>query len=328
MVSIVVPVYNVEECLESTLCSIQEQSVANFEAVLIDDGSTDSSGEICDTWAKVDERFIAVHKENGGLSSARNVGIDSARGEYIFFVDGDDRLVPKALEALLDALRQTSSDVAIGSLERLRAGTTSYKNDKRGRVEPMTAGECLERLLFCNGVSMSACGKLYRSKAWQSQRFPEGSYYEDMATIPMAIASCERICVVESALYGYVTRVGSITGTGVLSEKKYKDAQIELEKLERFIADSGVVSPDAMGFFMTFTWLRLLRYLPKGDSFLDAGERRLLERRVQSEAAKWRGERKTSCPNRARLALFSLSPSLYELAFRLYDLCQDFGHKS
>lgn len=318
LISVVVPIYNVEKCIEATLQSIKEQTHANIEVIMVDDGSTDSSGKICDTWSQYDERFVAVHKQNGGLSSARNKGIESSHGEYVSFVDGDDLLDPKALESLLSALQRTSSDVAIGSLQKLQEGTSAFKNDSSISWHTMSAKECIEKLLFCNGISMSACGKLYRSSIWQHHRFPEGSYYEDVATIPILLAACGQVCVTETALYGYVARRGSITGTGSLTEKKYLDAKSELEKLEHYLLNSTSVSQNAIEFFLVFTWLRLFRYLPQQDCFIDQREYKIMKRDLRKKAARWAREKHTTRMNRIRLLLFSISPTLYESVFRLY----------
>lgn len=318
LISVIVPIYNVEKCIEATLQSIKTQTHANIEVVMVDDGSTDASGEICDAWANRDSRFVALHKANGGLSSARNVGIESSHGEYITFVDGDDLLDPKALGILLDAIQRTSSDVAVGSLQKLREGTSSFKNNSTIAWDAMSSKDCIEKLLFCNGISMSACGKLYRSSMWRHHRFPEGSYYEDVATIPILLAACGRICVIETALYGYVTRRGSITGTGSMTEKKYLDAKSELGKLEYHLLNLTSVSQDAIEFFSAFTWLSLFRYLSKRNRFIDPREYTTMRRDLRKKTARWVRERRTTRVNRMRLLLFSISPTMYEAVFRLY----------
>ena len=319
LISVIVPVYNVEKCIEATLLSIEEQTYSNIEVVLVDDGSTDSSGKICDAWASQDGRFAVVHKQNGGLSSARNAGLERARGQYISFVDGDDLLDSRALESLLAALIQTSSDVAIGSLQKLREGTRTFETDYTDAWEVIDSEECLKRLLFCNGISVSACGKLYSSTIWSDNRFPDGSYYEDIATIPISLASCKRICTTDTAVYGYVTRSGSITGTGSLSEKKYHDAQSELKRLEYFLQTKTVSLKDATNYFLTFTWLRLFRYIPRQDGFIDSDEYKRMQNNLRKKASMLIMEKRSTRMNRMRLLLFSISPALYELVFRLYS---------
>ena len=318
LVSVIVPVYNVEHCIESTLRSIEAQTYSNTEIILVDDGSTDLSGQICEKWAHRNAKFKVVHKSNAGLSSARNTGINLAQGEYISFVDGDDLLDPKALEYLLDALLRTSSDVAIGSLQKLCEGTDSFENNRNASWRTFSARECLEKLLFCNGISVSACGKLFRSAIWKDIKFPVGSYYEDIATIPIALASCNLICATDFALYGYVTRSGSITGSTSLSEKKYFDFCSELNRLQDALKKKRVGSNDAIGFFSTFTWLRLFRYLPRRSDYLDPENYIIIKSKLRKNSSIWATDKRTTCINRIRLLLFSISPALYEFVFCLY----------
>ena len=115
MISILMPVYNVDKYIEKTLESIKNQTYSDFEVIMVDDGSTDSSGLICDKWAQADSRFKVIHKENAGVSAARNTALSLVKGEYIFFMDSDDIIIPETLEELLDALIKNDADISMGT---------------------------------------------------------------------------------------------------------------------------------------------------------------------------------------------------------------------
>ena len=317
LISVIVPVYNVEDCLENTLRSLQNQTYKAIEVLLVDDGSSDSSGMICDSWASSDERFKVIHKANGGLSSARNTGINEASGAYISFVDGDDLLSPKAIEALYGGIVRTNSSLCVGALRKLKGGTKTYVNDEPVVYEAISTQTCLERLLFCNGISASACGKLYRADIWRELRFPEGSYYEDIATIPMSIAACDCVASTNYACYGYVTRRGSITGSSTITKKKLDDARSELTKLKCFVSDSKLASSDAIDHFVSFALLRIHRYIVNTD-ILPKDEIRKLTVKIRKEACRWRFDNRLRTVNRARFFIFSISPKLYESVFKAY----------
>ena len=206
-VSIIVPVYNVEAFLKECVDSILSQSYADFELILVDDGSTDGSGAICDAYA-CDERVQVVHKANGGLSSARNAGMDRAVGDLFMFVDSDDYILPNALEILFSAQKETNADVVVADYfgEKVKP-QSSYK------VKPrlFTPKQALKRILQ-EKMNTSACAKLYKAALFQDIRFPEGLIYEDYATIPKVIGAAKSIAYTHACVYYYRPNPKSITG--------------------------------------------------------------------------------------------------------------------
>ena len=116
MISVLMPVYNVEKYLEKTLESVKNQTYTDFEVIMVDDGSTDSSGQLCDKWTQEDSRFRVIHTENKGVSAARNTALSLVRGEYIFFMDSDDFIEPETFEELLDTLHKNEADMVMGNL--------------------------------------------------------------------------------------------------------------------------------------------------------------------------------------------------------------------
>lgn len=204
-ISVIVPVYNTAPYLPECIGSICRQTHENLEIFLIDDGSTDGSGEICEDFARRDSRIRVIHQENRGLSAARNRGLDAARGQYISFVDSDDALAPEMLALLLGRLKETDSDMALCNF--LRGGAPTPM-----KPAVMTPEMYLETLLGPECWYYATMpNRLCRRAAWDGLRFPEGRIHEDEAVIYPLAARCRRIVLVKEALYFYRSRPGSIT---------------------------------------------------------------------------------------------------------------------
>lgn len=209
LISIIVPVYNVENYLKRCLDSILMQTYSSFEVIVIDDGSTDKCPQICDDYAKKDSRIRVVHKENGGLSDARNAGIKIAQGKYLLFVDSDDYIQDNMLEVLMKSVQETNADIVI---------TTKYftVSDKYSKfVSEITgekvcnSGQALEEI-FCHNSRWEAWGTLFKKSLFDNSDFPKGKLYEDIALIPLIILKAEKVCLLEGAFYYYYIREGSI----------------------------------------------------------------------------------------------------------------------
>lgn len=212
LVSVVVPVYNVEPYIAKCINSIISQTYSNLEILLIDDGSEDLSGEICETFAKKDTRIIVYHKTNGGLSSARNYGIDRATGSFITFIDSDDYVSKNYISNLL--LNCKNDEISICYHQKVQENCqTSTCIDKYTTCpcETITAKEACIRF-FNNNNYVSAWGKLYPLIFFEDIRFPEGMIYEDYATIYKLYRKAKRIYVRGNRDYFYVMRSNSITG--------------------------------------------------------------------------------------------------------------------
>ena len=206
-VSVIVPVYNVEKYIEKCLLSIKDQTLIDFECLIINDGSKDSSIEIAKKVVGKDIRFKFFDKENGGLSDARNYGIEKASGEYLCFIDSDDYIASDLLELTYKMGKEYDSDIVCfdmyyvnedGSLEYSWGsnykGTSNYKENRE--------------IIFSNN---SANNKIYKASFMKDKRFFKGMWYEDMAVIPTWIASANNMAHVYKPLYYYVQRQGSIT---------------------------------------------------------------------------------------------------------------------
>lgn len=211
-VSVIIPVYGVEQYLARCVTSIREQTYTALDILLVDDGSKDSCGILCDEYTITDERIRVIHQPNGGLSDARNTGIEAATGKYLLFVDSDDYLEPNSIELLYTALSEDKSDIAIGSHRAVyESGTVLDKSTgERTVLEPK---EVLRRILYDDGIDLSAWAKLYKKSIFSDVRFPKGRLFEDAATTYKLIDRAEKLSVHSVATYNYMIRTNSITGT-------------------------------------------------------------------------------------------------------------------
>ena len=214
LVSVVVPVYNVEPYLERCLDSILRQTYQNFEMILVDDGTPDGSGAICDRYAAQDPRISVIHKKNGGLSSARNAGLDVAKGDYVLFVDSDDLITDDMVESLLSACLEDNTLVAVGGNIDEYPDTGVVRPGLTPKLREVTSSEvCIGRLMVHDGSDFSACDKLFHRSLYKTLRFPEGKICEDTAIIYQVIAQTDRVSFVPKSMCYYCHRAGTITTT-------------------------------------------------------------------------------------------------------------------
>lgn len=212
LISIIVPVYNVEEYLPRCVESILAQTYKNLEIILVDDGSTDHCGSICDAYKEKDSRIKVIHKPNGGLSDARNAGLDQMSGEYVTCIDSDDFVSPFFVSNLWEALETNHCDIASSWFIEYHSAQivpASQIVDVR-KVEILTKNEYFERLLYQDGVEISAWGKLYKSSFFKNVKYPVGKLYEDVPTTYKLIEQAKKIAVIPNIDYYYYQRENSI----------------------------------------------------------------------------------------------------------------------
>lgn len=209
-ISVIVPVYKVEQYLNRCIQSIVNQSYNDLEIVLVDDGSPDECPAICDSWAERDQRIKVIHKKNGGLSSARNAGLDIATGDYIAFVDSDDYAASNMFEIMLDAAIRNNVDVACCG--RVRVSTASkVEMFTLPEEQVFTGEEAIKQLLIGGAIEEAAWDKLYKADIFDKRRFPDGEINEDIVQTIEILGSCRRIVHVGRALYYYCENKNSIT---------------------------------------------------------------------------------------------------------------------
>ena len=214
LISVIIPVYMVENYLDRCVRSVVSQTYRNLEILLIDDGSPDRCGSICDEWAKRDGRIHVIHKKNGGLSDARNTGIDTSKGSYLAFVDSDDSISPDMLHHLYEAIQREHADMSICSYRYVdENGSVILKtiHDSPIRNEMLTGEEAIQRL--CSPFYwyyVTTWNKLYRADLFSDIRFPVGKIREDEFVAHRLLGKCERIVCIPCKEYDYLQRDGSI----------------------------------------------------------------------------------------------------------------------
>lgn len=213
IISVIVPVYNVMNYLKQCLDSIIQQTYTNLEIILVDDGSTDQSGSICDSYKEKDSRITVIHKKNGGLSDARNAGLNISKGDYISFVDSDDYLSPYFYEVLIGVAEKKNCDIVA-----LKGGTSFWdgeeapilaKNNEMFSAYYSNSHDVLERMLY-QEIATGAPFKLYKKEVFDNIRFPVGYLYEDVATTYKPFFNAKECAIVEADIYAYRKRRDSI----------------------------------------------------------------------------------------------------------------------
>ena len=211
MVSIIIPVYNVQDYLARCVDSVLTQTYTDLEIILVDDGSIDISGDICDEYALHDARVRVIHKENGGLSDARNAGLDVARGNYVAFIDADDYVHPSFVELLLKTINETGAQIAVSTWQELKDGDKPRKvKTKRPRCTILTQEEAISSVFYQKKLNHSACSRIFETQLFNNLRFPEGMLYEDLAIIYPLLCKVEKVALINTPMYYYMHRQGSL----------------------------------------------------------------------------------------------------------------------
>lgn len=239
IISIIIPVYKVEEYLDDCVQSVVNQTYKNLEIILVDDGSPDKCPQLCDEWAQKDSRIRVIHKPNGGLSSARNAGLDTVTGDYVSFVDSDDELPYNAIELMSEPLKQMSVDMLIGK----------YKVVGKKRVLPLCLKDgtymIKDQILSCYAMEKwdaTACNKIYRYNFLKSNnlRFKEGLIHEDILWSFQIACLAHSLYVVNKETYIYKIRDNSIV-TSELDSAKIATYILVFSEICRFASDHEIM---------------------------------------------------------------------------------------
>ena len=233
-ISIIVPIYNVEKYLKRCLDSIIEQTYTNLEIILIDDGSRDNSGNICDEYAKCDSRIKVMHKQNGGVSSSRNAGLSLATGCFIGFVDPDDYISKDMYTILYDELAKNDADISMCGYKSFSDEKTTFQTSSS--TDMYTNIEAIKKLVFDNVFTSHLWNKLYKRELFIDLKFPENrSIYEDVSVIYKLFDRAKKIVYNKSVQYGYFQRQESLVGR--ISEKKMLDSIDAVNERYAYLAD-------------------------------------------------------------------------------------------
>ena len=314
LISIVIPIYKVEKYLEKCVYSLINQNYKNIEIILIDDGSPDNCGKMCDEYSKIDNRIKVIHKKNGGLSDARNTGIKNARGKYITFVDSDDYVEANYIEILYKTIIKYDADISIVG------HSVWYENKKILRAwneEYCEAPEkILWKILYDDKIDISAWGKLYKKELFQNIEFPKGRLFEDAATTYKLIDASKKIAVNSLPLYNYVIRKNSIS-TGSFSEKKM-DLIISTKEMTEYIRKKYPELSDACNRRLMYAYLSTLTQFVKSKS---------KDKKIQEQLVTYiKKNKKTilkdkNVPKRDKIGIYSLTLGIkgYRLIWNIYS---------
>ena len=223
LISIIVPIYKVEKYLSKCVESIVHQTYENLEIILVDDGSPDRCGKMCNEYAAKDSRIKVIHKINGGLSDARNVAIDIAKGEYITFVDSDDYVLPDYIESLYVNLKKYDADISVSLLKTVNEKGVLGTEQKAYYDCALSVKEAMDAMFYQQMFDTQACCKLYKARLFEHIRYPIGLLFEDLPTTYKLILKSKRIAYTNRQDYMYLLRSDSIEGVP-FNMNKYKSA--------------------------------------------------------------------------------------------------------
>ena len=267
LISVIIPIYNVEKYLKRCVDGILNQTYTNLEVILVDDESPDNCAAICDAYADADERVVVIHQKNKGLSGARNAGIDIAKGEYLVFVDSDDYVTEDFIERLYDALISTGSDVAQCKWNYVKGGPIPDLEKDTGEVWSFSKAEMMSNLYIPDGAYyVVAWNKIYKKELFEGIRYPLGRIHEDEATTFRIYDRINRAAMIDSCMYGYFIGNDSIT-RGNFSKKRLDWAWAVHERI-LFFAERPqyeYVMPAALKAFADGCidlYFKCVRYLP------------------------------------------------------------------
>lgn len=288
LISIIVPVYNVETYLAKCVDSILAQTYTNLEIFLVNDGSSDCCGKLCDEYAKEDKRIKVIHKKNGGLSDARNVAIDVTTGEFITFIDSDDYVTDDYIMTLYSLIEKYECKVSIALYNTFVEGSKPKVVNRVYREDCQTNIKAIEEMFYQEKYDTASWAKLYHSSLFATGiRYPKGIVYEDLATTYLLIFQSDKVAFCNRRIYNYLLRRDSIEGSS-FSSKKMDSALKVCELMESHLDILGKVMQAYQCRMMSF-FFHLLLKMPDGYE-----QRNMLYKRIK--AIRW----SVLCNSRAR----------------------------
>lgn len=316
-VSVIVPIYNVEDYLEDCLNSIINQTYKNLEIILINDGSKDNSKNICDCYAKKDMRIKVIHQENGGLSIARNEGIKKASGDYLTFIDSDDYIELNMIEKLVKALKKDDADLSICNRKEYFDYKNHYKytfkNDKKYLL--LDKISALKELCSFNLFDMSAWAKLYKKNLFKDILFPEDKLSEDYYIMYILFAKCEKISYINDYLYIYRQRRGSISKNKKINYDYKLAAEEQMKYLNKNYPKLKIYanSAYALANMTIFNWyITNRRMVPKSKEYKE------LKLNVKLYIGDIKNNEKLSKSRKFQAKIFIINRYLYAIFYFIY----------
>lgn len=327
LVSVIIPVYKVEKYLKKCVDSVIGQTYQNLEIILVDDGSPDRCGEICDEYQRIDSRIRVIHKENGGLSDARNAGIDAAHGDYLMFVDSDDYIAAAMVEKLLTALETEQAGMSLCNFLYVAEDGAPMEECNQGmpvKTEVLSGVEAIHRLSLERGECYTiACCKLYQAALFREIRFPRGKRNEDEFVSHILFHKCDRVACLGEALYYYVQRADSIMG-----QRRASRSISDLDVVEAFMDRALYLAPlglyhDAAWSYLTAAMLLsefVTQYRPKSDE-----ERARMNELLALVLKNHHFSKYCSLNGKVHIMLIRISPTVHQFFYR--NICKViYGH--
>lgn len=308
LVTIIIPVYNVEKYLDKAVQSAVNQTYKNIEIYLVDDGSKDSSGKKCDLWMTKDDRIRVIHKENGGLSSARNAALDVCNGDYIYFLDSDDYIDEKAIELMLDVAYKTGARMIEAPFIHVYENKTSVRATLDG-IKMMNTVEAIKFDLGAGGGAVSSCSKLFAKDIFSSYRFAEGKLNEDHFSIVDLLSIAQNIAVEPQPLYYYYHRQNSIT-TKSFSKRSLDDLEAAQKNYE-IIKKQFPEAMDVAEFRVDFSTLKIIDKIMISEPIVEKELLNRLVSDVKSHKNRILRSRYFTKKRKLSLMLLIISKSLY-----------------
>lgn len=317
IISIIVPVFNVEKFIGRCIKSIRNQSYKNFEAIIVDDGSKDKSIEIAKKYIENDTRFVILNKVNGGLSSARNYGLDKIKGKYVVFIDSDDYVSEYYLDNLYSAITQDCEvDIAVSRIICVNeVGNEISERNETNKTTIISSDHMMKKMMLeRTKYNHCAYAKLYKSEFWNDLRFPEGRLYEDYLTTYKQFSKARKIAIIDKQDYFYVQQKGSIMHMAV-SNKTLSILDVSDEITEWIRINNSKLYYAALE-------LQMATYLKTMQKILNVGNDRFIEsqERINDFVKKYSKSlmlyKYTPMKDRIKIFLFNLNKSLF---VRIYN---------
>lgn len=323
LVSVIVPFYNIEDCVDYCLSSLLVQDFGSYEIVCVNDGSTDETEKKLKQYEH-NPKISIFHKANGGLSNARNYGVKHARGRYITFVDGDDIVSPYYLSSLVDGLSDLSDGMVVGAIRTIPLKSIeqlSHEDWTRPACVTSVSKRDLIQMMMYEEVLPGAWCRLAPRRIYENNPFPEGCYYEEIRTACTFVSSVSECKLIDEPIYGYVMRSGSIVHRQLAKFQQAKDYIDAIDTFcdrakEHFLSDSNEII-----YFRALHLSRLFRLLStvEDNRKTSCDIKKNIRNEIKSNRRQLMADSRIACANKARLTLLSWSPSLYEWIFCKYD---------
>lgn len=252
ILSIIVPVYNVEDFLSQCIDSILAQSIQDYELILVDDGSTDTSSSICDKYAAGHSKVSVVHKKNGGLSDARNTGLKIASGKYVGFVDSDDWIVPNMYENMIKAAIDYSASIVCCNYDSYTSAV--IQKQRSDKIISLKQEEAICKLFYRDHYRFFAWNKIYLKSLFDNLEYPYGKHYEDIVTTYSLFKKVDKIIYIDSSYYVYRRRVGSISNNEYSLKTKELLEAINFVYNDMFKENPNIVKRSVSGYIQYYLW--------------------------------------------------------------------------